>query len=260
MERKRIIAHRHRNHWTNQQGNRDLHLNHRIVRRNLEQSRPVGIRRHVDRDRPLRNPGDLVPSQDLGDLDLNLEDQSRALRIVPNPSVANPNRGHDHDRDPRNLDPRARTEASQENRDPCQATRDLPSLARSLWRNRRTLEIPIENATVVRAAALNPKRRKMRRIRMTSRYERRRMVCKLRGPIGKPTKMIVAVIATLVGRENQLLSEEVLRHVRIEVDLKTETETDREIDHEIDRKIDREIDHVKDHEIGTEGTIYFVNF
>lgn len=96
----------------------------------------------------------------------------------------------------------------------------------------------------------------MRKIRMTSRYERRRMACKLRDPIGKLIKMIVAVIATLVGRENQLLSEEALRHVRIGVDLKTETEIDLEIDHETDRKIDREIDHVKDHEIETEGKIY----
>lgn len=96
----------------------------------------------------------------------------------------------------------------------------------------------------------------MRKIRMTSRYERRRMAYKLRDPIGKPIKTIVAVIATLVGRENQLLSEEVLRHVRIGVDLKIETETDHEIDHETDRKIDREIDHVKDHEIETEGKIY----
>lgn len=96
----------------------------------------------------------------------------------------------------------------------------------------------------------------MPRIRTTSRYERRRMACKLRGPIEKPTKMIVAVTATLVERENQLLSEEVLHHVRIGVDLKIETEIDHEIDHEIDRKIDREIDHVKDHEIGTEGKIY----
>lgn len=96
----------------------------------------------------------------------------------------------------------------------------------------------------------------MRKIRMTLRYERRRMAYKLRDPIEKPTRMIVAVIATLVGRENQLLSEEVLRHVRIGVDLKIETEIDHEIDHETDRKIDREIDHVKDHEIETEGKIY----
>lgn len=96
----------------------------------------------------------------------------------------------------------------------------------------------------------------MRKIRMTLRYERKKMACKLRDPIGKPTKMTVAVIATLVGRENQLLSEEVLHRVRIGVDLKIEIGTDHEIDHEIDRKIDREIDRVKDHEIETEGKIY----
>lgn len=96
----------------------------------------------------------------------------------------------------------------------------------------------------------------MRRIRTTSKYERRRMACKLRDPIGKPTRMIVVVIATLVGRENQLLSEEVLLHVRIEVDLRIEIEIDHEIDHETDREIDREIDHAIDHEIGIEGKIY----
>jgi len=108
---------------------------------------------------------------------------------------------------------------------------------------------------VVQAVALNQRRRKMQRIRMTLRYEKRRMACKLRDPTGKPTKMIVVVIATLVGIENQLLSEEVLRHVRIEVDLKIETEIDHEIDHETDREIDREIDHAIDHETGTEGKI-----
>lgn len=116
------------------------------------------------------------------------------------------------------------------------------------------MQIP-ENATVVQAAALNLRRRKLQRIRMTSRYERKRMVCKLRDPTEKPTRTIVAVIATLVGRENQLLNEEVLRHVRTGVDLRIETETDHEIDHETDREIDREIDHAIDHEIGTEGNL-----
>lgn len=92
----------------------------------------------------------------------------------------------------------------------------------------------------------------MERIKATSRYERRRMVCKLRDPTEKPTKMIVVVIATLAGKENQLLSEEVLRHVKIEDDLRIETEIDHEIDHEIDREIDHEIDHAIDHEIGIE--------
>jgi len=118
------------------------------------------------------------------------------------------------------------------------------------------MEIPIENAMVVQAVALNQKRRKMQRIRTISRYEKRRMAYKLRDPTGKPTKMIVVVIATLVGIENQLLSEEVLHYVRIEVDLKIETEIDHEIDHETDREIDREIDHAIDHETGTEGKIY----
>lgn len=132
---------------------------------------------------------------------------------------------------------------------------DPPSPARNLQRNKKTLEMLIESAMVVRAVALNPRRKKMRRIKTTSRYERRRMACKLRDPIGKLTKMIVEVIATLVGRENQLLSEEVPRHARIEVDLRIETEIDHENDQETDRKIDREIDHVKDHEIGTGGKI-----
>jgi len=118
------------------------------------------------------------------------------------------------------------------------------------------MQIPIENAMVVRAAALNQKWTKMERIRATSRYERRRMACKLRDPTGKPTKMIVVVIATLVGKENQLLNEEVLRHVKIEDDLRIETEIDHEIDHETDREIDHEIDHAIDHEIGIEGKIY----
>lgn len=72
--------------------------------------------------------------------------------------------------------------------------------------------------------------------------------------------MIAVVIATLVGRENQLLSEEVLRHVRIGVDLRIEIETDHEIDHETDREIDRETGHAIDHEIGTEGKIYYNKF
>lgn len=256
MEKRRIIVHHRQNHWTNQQENRDLGLNRRrIVRKNLELNHLAEIRRRVDHDRLLRNQDDLVPSRDLDDLDLNPGDQSRVRRTVSSLNEANPNhRDHDHDRDPRNPDRRARTGASRENRDPTRATQDPPNLARNLQRNRRTMQIP-ENATVVQAAALNLRRRKLQRIRMTSRYERKRMVCKLRDPTEKPTRTIVAVIATLVGRENQLLNEEVLRHVRTGVDLRIETETDHEIDHETDREIDREIDHAIDHEIGTEGNL-----
>lgn len=258
MERRRIIAHRRQNRWTSQQENRDLGLNRRrIVQKNLELNHLAEIRRHVDHDRLLRNQDDLVPSRDLGDLDQNPGDQSRVRRIVSSLSEANPNhRDHDHDRDPRNPDPRAKTGASRENRDPTRVTRDPPSLARNLQRNRKTLEIPIENATVVQAAALDPRRRKIQRTKTTSRYERKRMVCKLRDLTEKPIKTIVVVIATLVGRENQLLSEEVPRPVRTGVDLRIETETDHEIDHETDHEIDREIDHAIDHEIGTEGEIY----
>jgi len=119
-EKRRIIAHHHRNHWTNQQGNRDLGLNRRqIVRRSLELSLLAGTRRRVDHDRPLRSLDDLVLNQDLGDLVLNLGDQNRARRNVQSPSEANLNRrdrdhdhDHDRDRDRRNLDLRARTEAS----------------------------------------------------------------------------------------------------------------------------------------------------
>lgn len=256
MEKRRIIVHHRQNRWTNQQENRDLGLNRRrIVRKNLELNHLAEIRKRVDHDRLLRNQDDLVPSRDLDDLDLNPGDQSRVRRTVSSLSEANPNhRDHDHDRDPRNPDRRARTGASRENRDPTRVTRDPPNLARNLQRNRRTMQIP-ENATVVQAAALNLRKRKLQRIRMISRYERKRMVCKLRDPTEKPTKMIVAVIATLVGRENQLLNEEVLRHVRIGVDLRIETETDHEIDHETDREIDREIDHAIGHEIGTEGNL-----
>lgn len=259
MEKRRIIAHRRRNHWISQQGNRDLGLNHRrIVRRNREPSHLAGIRKRVVHDRPLRSLDDLDPSQDLGDLDLNPGDQSRARKTARSPSEANLNRrDHDHDRDPRNPDLKARTGASRENRDPTRATRDPLNPVRSLWINRRVImEIPIENAPVVRAAALNRKRKKMQRIRTISKYERRRMACRLRDPTGKRTKMIVVVIATLVGKENQLLSEEVLRHVRIEVDLRIETEIDHGIDHETDREIDREIDHAIDREIGIEGNTF----
>lgn len=152
MGRRRIIAHRHQNRWINQQENRDLGQNHRrVVQKNPEQSHLVEIRRHVAQDRPLQSQDDLVPSQDLEGLDLNLGDQSHARRTVPSLSGANPNhRDHDHghDRAPRNLDLRARIGANRENRDP-RVTRDPPNPVRNHRRNRRTMEIPTESGTVV---------------------------------------------------------------------------------------------------------------
>lgn len=96
----------------------------------------------------------------------------------------------------------------------------------------------------------------MRKIRTISRYERRRTACKLRDLTGKPTRTTAVAIAIPVERESQLLREEVLRHVRTEVDPRTETEIDHGIDRGIGHEIDHEIDHVIDHETGTEGKIY----
>lgn len=117
----------------------------------------------------------------------------------------------------------------------------------------------IENATVVPAAVLNPKRKKGRKIRMISRFERRRTAYRLNDLIGKLIKTIVVVIATPVGRENQLLREEVLRHAKIEVGPRTEIGI--EIDHEKDRGTGREIDRAIDHETEIDGKFCeFFNF
>lgn len=116
--------------------------------------------------------------------------------------------------------------------------------------------ILIENVTVLRAAVQNLKKKRMRKIRTTLRYERRRTACKLRDLTEKPTRMTVVAIAIPVERESQLLREEALRHVRIEVDPRTGTEIDHGIDREIGPEIDHEIDHVIDHETETEGKIY----
>lgn len=96
----------------------------------------------------------------------------------------------------------------------------------------------------------------MRKIKTISRYEKRKTAYKLRDLTEKPTRMTVVAIAIPVERENQLLREEALRHVRTEVDPRTETEIDHGIDRETDLEIDRGIDHEIDHETGIEGKIY----
>lgn len=109
----------------------------------------------------------------------------------------------------------------------------------------------IENATVLRAVAQNPKKKKMRKIRTISRYERKRTAYKLRDLTEKLIRTIAVAIAILVGRESQLLREEALRHVRTEVGPRTEIEIDHGIDRETGHEIDREIDHATDHAIET---------
>lgn len=99
----------------------------------------------------------------------------------------------------------------------------------------------------------------MRKIKMTSRYERRRTACRLRGLIGKLIRTIVAAIATPVERGSRPLREEALRHAKIEVGPRIEIETATEIGIETgrgtDRGIDREIDRAIDREIGIEGNL-----
>lgn len=109
---------------------------------------------------------------------------------------------------------------------------------------------------VLRAAVQNPKKRKMRRIRTISRYERRRTAYKLRDLTGKPTRTTAVAIAIPVGRESRLLREEALRHVKIELGPRTEIEIDHGIDRGTGHEIDREIDHAIDHETGIEGKMF----
>lgn len=99
---------------------------------------------------------------------------------------------------------------------------------------------------------------------MTSRYGRRKTEFKLKDPIGKLIRMIVAAIVTPVEKENQLLREEVLHHAKTEVDPKIETETGLGIETGIDLGISPEIDHgtdhAIDHEIGIEGNYIPLKF
>lgn len=99
----------------------------------------------------------------------------------------------------------------------------------------------------VQAVAPNQKKKKERKIKMTSKLEKRKMECRQKDHIGKQIRMIVVVTVTRVVKENQFLSEGVQRHEKIEVDQRTEI--DREIDHAIDHGIGLGIDL----EIGIEG-------
>jgi len=115
---------------------------------------------------------------------------------------------------------------------------------------------PTESAKVVRVAVPNPRRTKAQRIKMILRYERKKMACKQRDPIGRPTKMTVAAIVIQVEKGNWLPKEGVHHRARIEVDPKIEIGIDRGTDHEIDRGIDRETDRAIDHGTGIEGKLY----
>lgn len=145
---------------------------------------------------------------------------------------------------------------NRENQDLIRAIQNPQSLAQSLRINEKIMRILIENATVLQVAAQNLKKRKMQKIRMISRYEKRRMVYKLKDLTEKPIRMTVVAIAIPVEKENQLLREEALRHVRTEVGPRTETEIGHGIDRETGHEIDRGIDHEIDHETGIEGKIY----